>query len=159
MYKVFSIIITIFTLVTVGGCNNKKHFIKLPKSVVPIENQINLFKTNNLCVVYYFDGNCSFCYSNVLSIEDMLPKIVQKIYIYYGTDTSNINYNMELLDFPLENCFFDSTNCFIITNPSFQDKSFFLIDSSLSIIGAWETLDNDLFNKAHQLVGSNRIAK
>jgi hypothetical protein len=143
--------IAVLMVFTIGGCNGEARYLNLPECAVPLEKQIGLFETTNLCAVYYFDGNCSFCYASVLAIEDKCPSSVPRIYIYHGTDTAVINYNLELMGLPLKSCLFDPSNCFATTNRELKGKSIFLIDSTRRVLGAWDALGDDFFNMACQL--------
>lgn len=156
MTYLFRISIAAAMVLFVNGClNETQYHLAFPKHMMSNERQVNLFGDINACVVYYFDGNCSFCYSNILSIEKNCPDKLSKLYIYYGTDTSNIYYNIDVLEIPMESCLSDSANCFADANRELLDKPFFLIDSTYTIIGAWGNLDNDLFSLTHQLAECN----
>lgn len=129
-----------------SSCNEQ--YLEIPNKIVSNQVKNELFKKMNLCIIYYFDGDCSFCYSNILSIENSCSEDIPRIYICYGKDTLNINYNIENLNIGNIELFYDTNNLFRKHNKSLS-KPIYVIDSTYRILNSAK-LYNDKLNKQIQ---------
>ncbi|MBI9063124.1 MAG: hypothetical protein JEZ14_14170 [Marinilabiliaceae bacterium] len=130
-----------------SSCNTNDQYIHIPVEIVPAEEKKELFERKNFCIVYYFDGNCSFCYSNVLAIENSCPDSIGKMYVYYGEDTLSINFNLEKLKIEKEKLFYDTNNLFRNCNKTLFPNNVFIIDSTCSVVKSAEFFDEELINE------------
>lgn len=128
------------------SCNSKSQYLDIPLEIMPKCEQHKLFHNNNLCLVCYFDGSCSFCYADVLSIEKSYYDIT-RLYVNYGKDTLMINANISQLNIENINLIHDVSNSFYTKNKTLFPNHIFLIDSTFSVIELSTKFDDKLKNE------------
>lgn len=130
------------------GCSTKKVplVIKIPDDIISQYEQEELFCNTNLCLIYYFDGNCSLCYTDILSIEDSYNDI-KKLYINYGGDTLVSNLNIEQLKLEYIDLHYDMNNNFYTENINLPHHHIFLINSSFDVLESSINFNEQLKNK------------
>lgn len=144
-FKIVFIPVFIF-LCSFVRCSSKSQYLNIPLEIMPKCEQKKLFHNNNLCLVCYFDGSCSFCYADVLSIEKSYYDIT-RLYISYGKDTLMINANISQLNIENTNFIHDVSQSFYTKNETIFPNHIFLIDSTFAVLGLGTNFDDKLKNE------------
>ena len=131
-----------------GSCRSNDLCLNIPIEIMPKCEQKELFCKNNdnLCLVCYFNGGCSICYADILSIEESCPDIL-RLYISYGNDTLMINNNIDQLGLKNINPLYDTKKIFYSKNIALLPSHIFLIDSTFTVLESSSKFDNRLKNK------------
>ncbi len=133
---------------TFWGCSVNDRCLNIPIEIMQKSNQKELFRKNNdrLCLVCYFDGDCSICYADILSIEESCKNII-RLYISYGKDTLMTNNNIGQLGLKNINLLYDTNKIFHSKNIALLPNHIFLIDSTFTILESSSKFDDRLKNK------------
>ncbi|MFS4456921.1 hypothetical protein [Maribacter sp. 2304DJ31-5] len=114
------------------ACNEK--VVELEKLSVSenIKREINN-SSRELGIICYFEGECSFCYGNIMNINKNLSDTPLTI-ITQTTDTVLINYNLDKIDFK-GNLIIDSTSHFYKKNENvLKHNKLLLVNSNYEIL-------------------------
>lgn len=136
----------VLVFLTLVAC--KKEVVELEKLLIS-DNMKG--KMNNdireLGIVYYFDGECSFCYGNLVNINERFPDIPVTM-ITQTLDAVLINYNLEKMGIKGK-LVIDSTSILFKDNEKIlNDNKLLLVNSNYDILEkAKFVMDNDIEEK------------
>ena len=119
-------------LLSFAACNEK--VVELEKLSVSenVNREINT-SSKELGIMFYFDAECSFCYGNIMNINENFSDI-PIILITQTTDTVLINYNLDKIDFKGK-LIIDSTGLFYKKNENIlKDNKLLLVNSNYGIL-------------------------
>lgn len=138
-------------LLSFAACKEK--VVELEKLSVSenVKREINN-ASRELGVIFYFEGECSFCYGNIMNINKNFSDIPLVI-ITQTTDTVLINYHLDEIDFK-GILIIDSTAIFYKKNKNIlKDNKLLLVNSNYDILGKSKFLmDNEVKEKFRNTV-------
>lgn len=142
MRNIFKILI----LLSLTSCN--KQVVELEKLSVSenIKKEVPN-SSSELGIICYFEGECSFCYGNIMTINKNFADTPLTI-LTQTTDTVLINYHLEEIDFKGK-LIIDSLALFYNENENIlNDNKLLLVNSNYEILQKTKFLmDNDVKEK------------
>ena len=132
-------------LLSFAACNEKVELEKLSVSE-NIKQEINN-ASSELGIICYYEGECSFCYGNIMNINKNFSD-TSLIIITQTTDTVLINYNLDKIDFKGK-LIIDSTALFYKKNENIlKDNKLLLVNSNYDILEKSKfVMDNEVKEK------------
>ena len=114
------------------ACNEKGAELEKLSVSENIKREINN-TSRELGIIFYFEGECSFCYGNIMNINKNFSDTPLTI-ITQTTDTVLINYNLDEIDFKGK-LIIDSTALFYNKNKNIlKDNKLLLVNSNYVIL-------------------------
>jgi CRISPR/Cas system CMR-associated protein Cmr3 (group 5 of RAMP superfamily) len=144
MRNIYKILIIIHSF---AACNEK--VLELEKlSVSEDIKKAMKDSSRELGIVFYFDGECSLCYGNIMNINESFSDTFL-ILISETKDTALINYNLDKIENLNGELFIDSTSLFHKMNKKIlKDNHLLLVNSNYDILEKSKFLmDNEVEEK------------
>jgi hypothetical protein len=144
--KILKLILVVTLVYFVTSCKSRTK-LQIPNKLINKEEVQNLLKKNkDYCIVYFFNGGCSFCFATIMYVEKSFPGL-GRVYIYSGKDTMMTNHNLKQLKLKNVKPIYDKDYLFLKENVDLLPDHIFLIDSSLTVLESGKQLDNKLKRK------------